>query len=99
MQRGNVLLKQGDFADAQADFESVVGRWQFFVDLRTPRLVLVTIRCIEQRSTSTIRYHRADGRGSSAGGEGLRRPRLCKNDRSSIDRSRGSLVAIHPLVV
>ena len=33
MQRGNVLLKQGDFAEAQADFQSVVCRWPCFVDL------------------------------------------------------------------
>lgn len=28
MQRGNVLLKQGDFEVAQADFHSVVGGWR-----------------------------------------------------------------------
>jgi hypothetical protein len=29
MQRGNLLLKQGDFDDAKADFESVVCRYKY----------------------------------------------------------------------
>jgi hypothetical protein len=28
MQRGNVLLKQGDFDEAKADFQSVVGTFE-----------------------------------------------------------------------